>query len=65
MNKEQMYKSATPVKLSKDKMPVKKKMKKLYFISVLLIVAAATNAQQIPYSQQMAQTAMRTWPIPQ
>ena len=57
-----MYKSATPVKLSKDKMPVKKKMKKLYFISVLLIVAAATNAQQIPYSQQMAQTAMRTWP---
>jgi len=36
-------------------------MKKLFFLSLLSIVAVTTNAQQVPYSQQMAQTAMNQW----
>lgn len=37
-------------------------MKKLLFISVLLVAAITVNAQQKPYSQRMAQTAMHIWP---
>ncbi|HMK04209.1 MAG TPA: glycoside hydrolase family 88 protein [Ferruginibacter sp.] len=37
-------------------------MKKLYISGLLLIVLVVTHAQQKPYSQQMAQTAMNIWP---
>jgi len=37
-------------------------MKKLFFINLLLAVTISTSAQQKPYSQQMAQTAMNLWP---
>lgn len=36
-------------------------MKKLFLISVLLSAVAITNAQQMPYSQRMSQTAMQLW----
>ena len=36
-------------------------MKRLSIITFVLMSAAAATAQQKPYSQQMAQTAMRIW----
>ncbi len=37
-------------------------MKKLLFIIMMFIVASSTQAQQEPYSQRMARTAMHIWP---
>lgn len=36
-------------------------MKRIIFLSLVLLLAATAEAQQRPYSQQMAQTAMNLW----